>query len=147
MSDPTVDLETLRQSRIVRLEADLHELASRLTHLHWPSTEAEVTDCRKMTFRHRYYSYRVPQQIPLLGGYAVGFRYSVDGRLYDGVLDSRVQVEPGDHFALRYNPDQPNENNSVCSDNSPSSILTPVITAILAILFIVLLIIERFFTH
>src|SRR6185437_3712058 len=114
--------------------------------VHWPSTEAEVTECTSV--RHpRYFGSGYYVDYPLQNRYVVSFSYSVDGKSYTGVLGSPVEVKPGDRFALRYNPDQPNENNSVCSDNSPSSILTPVITAILAILFIVLLIIERFFMH
>ena len=137
---PDFDLETLRQSRIARLEAELHELAGRLTHLHWPSTQAEVTDCKRMRVPQRFYgdSYPLPEP-PLIRGYAVGFRYSVDGKSYTGILDSPVEVEAGDRFQLRYNPNHPNENNSLCSENSPSMMyakLANVVLAILAVAFL-----------
>jgi hypothetical protein len=46
----------------------------------------------------------------------VGFTYKVNGNTYSGVLSSPVQVEPGDTFALRYNPADPKENNSLESE-------------------------------
>lgn len=148
---PETDLETLRRSRVARLEADLHELASRLTHLHWPSTEAEVTDCRAAKNRYwgsgRYSNERVRL------GYIVGFAYSVEGKAYAGTLNSPVEVLQGDRFALRYNPDHPNENNSICSDNSPSSIFSKWISLVLGILIFLLAILAvkdtalKFFRH
>ncbi|HXE08915.1 MAG TPA: DUF3592 domain-containing protein [Acidobacteriaceae bacterium] len=148
---PETDLETLRRSRVARLEADLHELASRLTHLHWPSTEAEVTDCRQIRFGRfgRHYLSNSLGEVPdlLLSGYAVGFRYSVDGTSYGGTLNSLVEVEPGDRFEIRYNPQSPEENNSICSKNSPSSILSPIIGVLIAALILILFAKDRFFSH
>jgi hypothetical protein len=51
-----------------------------------------------------------------LAHYTVGFSYKVNGTTYDGVLSSPVQVEPHDTFLLRYNPDDPKENNSLASE-------------------------------
>jgi hypothetical protein len=142
---PDSDIETLRESRVEQLEAYLHELASRLTHLHWPSTDAEVTECRQARSRRGWYYYRYIR--PLQLEYIVSFSYSVQGKAYSGTLNSPVEVERGDHFALRINPDHPDENNSVCSDNSPSSIISPVIAIVLAVLILLLFLKDRFFKH
>lgn len=106
--EASIDLDELRQSRIAQLEANLHELASRLTHLHWPSTEAEVTDCRKIRLKYlsRYYSFR-PRIHALPKGFTVGFRYAVVGTTYTGTLLSPVEVAAGDRFHIRYNPEIP----------------------------------------
>jgi hypothetical protein len=145
--EPTLDLETLRQPRIERLEADLHELAGRMTHLHWPSTDAEVTECRLARSRRSWDCYRYGPPPTLQLEYIVSFSYSVQGKAYSGTLNSPVEVERGDHFALRINPDHPDENNSVCSDNSPSSIISPVIAIVLAVLILLLFLKDRFFKH
>lgn len=145
--EPAIDPETLRKSHVERLEADLHELASRLTHLHWPSTEAEVTDCRAARNRVSLHSKIEP---PLLLGYIVGFSYSVNGKSYAGTLDSPVEVEAGDRFKLRYNPDHPNENNSLCSDNSPSTLYGTAANWVIGILIGFLLLaflVDRFLKH
>jgi hypothetical protein len=51
-----------------------------------------------------------------LAHYVVTFTYSVSGTPYKGELSSPVQVEPGDTFALHYNPTDPKENNSLESE-------------------------------
>lgn len=149
---PNADIDTLRQSRIARLEAELHELASRLTHLHWPSTEAEVTECHPARLRRGLYGNRFSPP-PLQLDYIVSFSYVVDGKKYTGVLNSTVEVEPGDRFQLRYNPEHPSENNSVCSDNSPATIYATVANVAVAGLMIFFLLaalkdpVLRFFKH
>jgi hypothetical protein len=80
---------------------------------HWAEVEAEVTDCTFVKTRWYADGAGVDEQIP---HYAVGFTYEVNGATYNGVLSSPVQVEPHDKFLLRYNPDKPQENNSVESE-------------------------------
>jgi hypothetical protein len=80
---------------------------------HWVETEAEVTDCTFVKTRWYVDGSGVDEQIP---HYTVGFTYNVSGTAYSGVLSSPVQVEPGDTFLLRYNPDDPKENNSLESE-------------------------------
>lgn len=80
-------------------------------HHDWPEVEAEVSDCRF---------------VPAIRGsrgsvgeaayYAVGFRYKVKGTTYHGALSSPVEVQARDKFSLRYNPERPEENNSLLSE-------------------------------
>lgn len=48
--------------------------------------------------------------------YAVSFTYKVDGIAYRDATASMVEVQPNDKFAIRYNPDNPAENNSLASE-------------------------------
>jgi hypothetical protein len=81
---------------------------------HWPQTEAEVTDCRRVHGDTRRWDGGGPD--PQLPHYTVGFAYTVGGARYTGVLSSTVQVEPRDTFPIRYNPDHPDQNNSLASE-------------------------------
>ena len=80
---------------------------------HWLETEAEVTDCTYARFKAYIDGSGVEDQ---LAHYAVGFTYKVSGKPYDGVLSSPVEVQPHDTFAIRYNPEDPAENNSIDSE-------------------------------
>ena len=80
---------------------------------HWVETEAEVTDCTYARLSTYLGADGVEEQ---LAHYTVGFTYKVNGITYNGVLSSPVQVEPHDTFLLRYNPDNPAENNSLESE-------------------------------
>jgi hypothetical protein len=79
----------------------------------WTEVEAEITDCTYARFRAYVDGAGMEDQ---LAHYSVGFTYKVDGITYKGVLSSPVQVEPHDTFLLRYNPDHPEENNSIESE-------------------------------
>ena len=48
--------------------------------------------------------------------YAVGFLYKVDGVAYRDGTVSFVEVQPHDKFAIRYNPEHPDQNNSLESE-------------------------------
>ena len=87
-------------------------LRSDLPH-HWLQTEAEVTGC---TFARQSYEFDGAGMDTDLAHYVVSFTYNVNGTAYSGELSSPVQVEPGDTFALRYNPADPKENNSLESE-------------------------------
>jgi hypothetical protein len=89
-----------------------HALRKDLPH-HWVETDAEVTDCTYARFKAYIDGSGVEDQ---LAHYAVGFTYKVNGNTYNGVLSSPVQVEPRDTFAIRYNPEDPAENNSISSE-------------------------------
>lgn len=80
---------------------------------HWLETEAVVVDC---TFARQSYEFEGGGMDTDLPHYAVGFTYNVNGTTYTGELSSPVQVQPGDKFLLRYNPNDPNENNSLESE-------------------------------
>jgi hypothetical protein len=91
------------------LEQALH---SKLPH-HWVETEAKVTDCTYARLRAYIDGGGAEDQ---LAHYAVGFSYKVDGKTYSGELSSPVEVQPHDTFTIRYNPDRPEQNNSVESE-------------------------------
>ena len=80
---------------------------------HWPEVEAEVTDCTFVRFKSYLDVYGVEDQ---LAHYAVGFRYEVNGIAHTGVLSSPVKVEPQDRFFVRYDPEHPEQNNSLASE-------------------------------
>lgn len=80
---------------------------------HWAETEAEVTDCTFARMRALIDGGGVDDE---LAHYAVGFSYRVGGKSYSGELSSPVEVERGDTFTIRYNPDRPEQNNSVASE-------------------------------
>jgi Protein of unknown function (DUF3592) len=80
---------------------------------HWVETEAEVTYCAYAPVKAYASADGIDEQ---LAHYTVGFTYNVAGKTYDGVLSSPVEVEPHDTFAIRYNPDDPKENNSLASE-------------------------------
>jgi hypothetical protein len=68
---------------------------------------------------------------PLLSGYVVSFTYFVDGRRYEGILDSPGEVEKHDTFDIRYNPLNPEQNNSNGSNNSLTTIYCFVLGALM----------------
>ena len=87
------------------------DLTQHVLHHDWPEVEAEVCDCRfvRATRGSR-------ASIGEAAYYAVGFTYQVNGTTYQGVLNSPVGVQPHDKFSLRYNPEHPEENNSLASE-------------------------------
>ncbi len=80
-------------------------------HHDWLEVEAEVCDCRfiRATRGSR-------ATVGEAAHYAVGFKYEVNGTTYQGVLSSPVEVQVNDKFSLRYNPEHPEENNSLASE-------------------------------
>jgi hypothetical protein len=80
-------------------------------HHGWPEIEAEVIDCKYIhgsTGSHGGYG--------ILAHYAVGFAYKADGIAYQGATTSSAEVRRHDKFAIRYNPEHPEENNSFASE-------------------------------
>ena len=81
----------------------------------WSETEAEVVTCTLI--RNRYTGlYSKSGSGPILSGWSVTFKYVVHGKTYDGVLVSREEVEVSGKFAIRYNPENPVENNTLESE-------------------------------
>jgi hypothetical protein len=77
-------------------------------HHGWLETKAEVTSCVYI----RASSYR-GDGIPAY--YAVGFTYRVNGKKYADATASSVEVQLQDKLSIRYNPDHPDQNNSLAS--------------------------------
>jgi hypothetical protein len=148
-----IDIETLRQSRWARLCAPLSEFFSQLSHFHWPEAKAEVIDCTPVqplsVGRSRFLPYG-PSQFDgweTVGGYAVTFCYSVDGRSYKGLTKSSFEVQKHDMFPIRYNPRNPEENNTLDSTNSRATLVTKLLTLLLALLILFLFIKAYVFRH
>ncbi|RSL16846.1 hypothetical protein EDE15_2371 [Edaphobacter aggregans] len=80
-------------------------------HHDWLEIEAEVCDCRFIRAKIGSRS-----SVGEAAHYAVGFKYEVNGITYQGVLSSPVEVRAHDKFSIRYNPEYPEENNSLASE-------------------------------
>ena len=74
-----------------------------------------------------------------LNDYIVEFSYQEEGITYTGVLDSPVEVQPGDEFNIRYNPLNPEENNSLGSAGDSGVQLGTLITWSLFLLILIAL--------
>jgi hypothetical protein len=133
-----IDIETLRQSRWIRLLAPVSELYSQLSHLHWHKAEAHVIDCTPIGATR--YPMLPEDGWTRIGGYTVTFSYSVGGRTYKGLTESSFKVETHDTFPIRYNPRHPEENNTVGSINSRASLFAKFLTPVLALLIVFLFI-------
>jgi hypothetical protein len=120
------------------------DLIAHALHHDWPEVEAEVQDCRFIrAVRHSGASIGQPAY------YAVGFTYQVKGITYKGVLNSPVEVQPHDKFPLRYNPEHPEQNNSLASKYESGWLkYYPYIFAALLIGFVVFDVVRSlFFRH
>jgi hypothetical protein len=133
-----IDIETLRQSRWLRILAPVSELYSRLFHLHWSKVRAEVIDCTPIAATK--YPILPEDGWMRIGGYTVTFSYSVGGRTYKGLTESSFKVATHDTFPIRYNPRHPEENNTLGSTNSRASLFAKFLTPILALLILFLFI-------
>jgi hypothetical protein len=119
-----IDFETFQKSRWQRLSDRLllwgHDVGGRFRQKGWIETEAEVVSCSPVR-RSRYYvhSLHSPSSVwPALGGWIVEFRYTINGRTYDGATNAPCELQPGEKFPVRYNPSRPEENNSLDSELS-----------------------------
>lgn len=118
-TEKNLDYETLCKSRTERfcdwrlgIAHDFRDwrkdVTGRFTQRGWLETEAEVTSCSSIPQHYSRFGATTN-----LSGWAVGFAYVVSGKTYDGILMSRDKLEKHDRFAIRYNPDQPAENDSL----------------------------------
>jgi hypothetical protein len=140
MNEPEIDIETLRRSRTDRLAEWLEQAASPITHIGWHTAPAKVTACRPVR-KYQYYTTHYPS-FPILTGYIVEFSYVVNGRTFTGVLDSPVEVQPGDTFDIRYNPANPQENNSLGSSGDSGARIATLTTSILLLVVLITLLIQ-----
>jgi hypothetical protein len=122
--EPNADYESLGKTRTQHFQqwrfGHAHNFRSwrkdvigRFTQRGWLETEARVTSCKPAMPRYPF-----PRQTGtpiMIGGWAVGFVYDVDGRPYDGIALSKDKLEKGDRFAIRFNPERPEENNSLAT--------------------------------
>jgi hypothetical protein len=84
----------------------------------WIEVEAEVQECIKPTVRpfHNAPYYDEPQL--LAGENLITFAYSVRDETYTGILSSKDEVQKGDKFPIKYNPRNPEKNNSIDSETN-----------------------------
>lgn len=130
MQEPDLDIETLRRPRRERLAAFLSAPLREITHLGWLTATAIVVACRQSTYVD------AGEGAPSLADYIVEFSYTVGGRTFTGVLDSPVEVQPGDTFNIRYNPTNPEENNSLGSPGHVGTRIGSVIIFLLILLIV-----------
>jgi len=123
--DQTIDYETFRKSRVERFldwrrsqihafEAWRRDAVDRITQRGWPDAEAEVVTCKAIRIADPYLAYR--DAAPRLGGWGITFNYIVNGKTYAGVFNSRDEVPAGEKFSIRFNPQQPEQNNTIDSE-------------------------------
>lgn len=97
----------------------------------WIEVEAEVQDCTAIRAARSARS-----TYPRWGGYIVGFNYKVDGATYDGVTNSLDEVQPGDKFVIRCNPQHPKENNTFDSETNWVATLNWIVWAGIVLAFV-----------
>jgi hypothetical protein len=114
---------------------------SGLFHRGWVDVEAEVSDC---TLIRNYIATPRDAWKPL-GGYVVGFSYEVNGKSYEGILDSPDKVAMGDKFTIRYDPRHPEKNNTFDSETHWSYTYTKIFSIGIILLMLFLFIRSCFF--
>jgi hypothetical protein len=105
----------------------------------WIEVEAEVQDCTAIRTSH---SARSTQ--PRWGGYTVAFNYKIDGETYDGVTNTLDEVQPGDRFLIRCNPQHPQENNTFDSETNWVTALSGILWTAIVLAFLAYYVWDRF---
>lgn len=120
--DRDIDIATFRRSRLERFldwrrkrafgfRKWRRDTIGRFTQRGWCETEAAVVSCSAI--RQRFYTSR---EVPFsFGRWVISFTYIVGEKSYDGILSANDEVRPGDKFTIRYNPDCPDENDTLAS--------------------------------
>jgi hypothetical protein len=108
-----------RRKRIRAFETWRKDAIGRFTQRGWSEAEAEVVSCHASRTVRLWAGEKYPAMTPTVGAWAVAFKYTANGKEYDGFSVSPVRVEKGDRFSLRYNPENPQENNTIDSETEP----------------------------
>jgi len=82
----------------------------------WIEIEAEVQECTAL--RYGNYLGRSGIHRGPWGNFLITFTYEVNGRTFDGTTVSPDEVQKGDTFAIRCNPNRPEENNTFDSETN-----------------------------
>jgi hypothetical protein len=141
-----IDIETIRlrmRPLRERIREKLADLFSWLFHRDWAEVEAEVSDC--IPIRHDPLERPTRYSGVTIGGYVVDFTYIVEGKTYEGVSHSPVEVQKYDKFAIRYCPKHPEENDTFNSETNWTATYTKYFAIILVLILLVLFIREHFF--
>jgi len=149
MSDENnIDIETLRSSMrplSVRIRESLTDWIGWLFHRGWVEVEAEVRDCTPIHKGPFSTLSLYKSATATFGGYVVGFTYVVQGKEYEGITNSTVEVQKHDKFAIRYNLKHPEENNTFDSETNWVVTYTKYFTVILFLFMVFLYIKEHYF--
>lgn len=113
-----------------------------LFHRGWVDVEAEVSCCRLI----RNYIATPRDAWKPLGGYVVGFTYEVNGKGYEGILDSPDRLKVGDKFTIRCDPRHPEKNNTFDSETHWTYTYTKIFRIAMILLMLFLFIRSYFFS-
>src|SRR6185437_16441451 len=93
-----------RRNRIRAFQTWRKGAIGRFTQRGWAETEAEIVSCHASRTIRLWAREKYPAMAPTVGAWAVAFKYTANGKEYDGVTASPVKVEKGDRFTIRYDP-------------------------------------------
>lgn len=117
-----------------------------LFHRGWVDVEAEVVECTTPGFRASH-PYQNDTEGPFgVLPYIVVFRYTVNGKSYEGILNSPDEVEKGDKFTIRCDPSHPEKNNTFDSETHWTYTYTKVFSVVMILLMLFLFIRSYFFS-
>ena len=113
-----IDAGILMRERRAKSRGRFANLGGGLFQRRWVQGNAEVIACSTPVSR-RYSPYLNDTEgtfgvLP----YIVTFRYTVNGKSYEGILNSPDEVEKGDKFIIRYDPRHPQKNNTFDSQTN-----------------------------
>jgi hypothetical protein len=121
----------LSRERPGRGRTILQSLVGELFHRDWVETQAEVHDCTAV--RSHFTTSPDTSVARGLAPYVVGFTYVVEGKSYEGILNSPDEVQEGDRFAIRYDPRHPEKNNTFDSETNWTVTYTKIIGVLMAL--------------
>jgi hypothetical protein len=93
----------------------LAQFIRKLRRSNWPEISAEVQTCNYTRLTSQLLpNGALPARFLGVGPacYLITFAYKVDGRTYGGGFQCAVEVQTGDKFPIRYNPNHPERNSS-----------------------------------
>jgi hypothetical protein len=137
-----IDAGILMREDSGKARTQFANLCGGLFHRGWVDVEAEVSDC---TLIRNYIATPRDAWKPL-GGYVVGFTYEMNGKSYEGILDSPDKVEAGDKFTIRCNPRHPEKNNTFDSETHWTYTYTKIFSIVMILLMGFLFIRSFFFS-
>ncbi len=124
-----IDVENFRKSRSARLREQLVDLACRFSHRGWIEADARIEICGAMEVL----------DFGSTGGHAVVLSYEVDGMRYEAEAISLVKAEKGEIVKIRYNPRNPEQNNSFGSETNWTSPVFRIGTILMVLMLLGLL--------
>lgn len=116
-----------------------------LFHRGWLDVEAEVLECTTPPRGCTPYLAETEGAYGPLP-YIVTFRYTVDGKSYEGILNSPDEVERGEKFTIRYDPSHPEKNNTFDSETNWTYTYTKIFSVVMILLMLFLFIRSYFFS-